>query len=101
MTEIFSYRNVFHDGIHCLHPGFKHKGVLYVLTSTRPQELPYVQIPPDAIISEHLQRKKDLYLTLAYNQKAPRFNKKAGGKLDVDLVEGIQELFALNIIHHH
>lgn len=82
ITKLFSYQDVFFDGVTKLHPGFRVEGVLYVLTRTRPLDSDYIVIEDESIIEGKFKRKKKrVFLTVAYNQAALRFNNISGGEL--------------------
>lgn len=97
LIHLFSYRNIFLDGETKLHPGFTHKGRLYALTTRRPEDTPYIEVPADAIHGEHFKPRATMYVTIAYNPDAKRYNNKSGGTIDLTKID-LSPLLKLNIV---
>lgn len=95
---LYSYVDVFNDGKDKLHPAFHVNGVLLVLTHTCPRQTPGVKLKAQQVLSRHFKAKSsEIYVTLAYNQGAQRYNNVAGGKLRLlpDDVTRLAETFKL------
>lgn len=82
-------------------PGFRTRdGTLLVLTHSKPYNKEFVLIPSKNIISEHFRcRTAYVYLCVADNQKATRYNNVPGGKISFfSHLNSLDMNFAKNII---
>ena len=67
-----------------MHPGFKVGEILFVLTNTRPLQTPCVVLDAFQVNSQHFKAKNEkVFLTVAYDQAANKFNEVPGGELEL------------------
>lgn len=81
-------------------PGFRTRdGTLLVLTHSKPYNKQFLLIPSKNIISEHFKcRTAYVYLCVADNQKATRYNNVPGGKISFSHFNSLTMNFVKNLI---
>lgn len=100
VIKIYSHRDVFNDGNEKLHPAFKLGGTLFVLTNTRPQHTPSIIVEACKIKSRHFGQDRNSFLTVAYNQSAPKYNEISGGTITLSTkdIQLISATFRVELI---
>jgi len=102
MIELHSYMNAFDDNK--LRPGFRDpEGNLWVFSHTKPRDF-FILVPTEKVVSKHFKPKTStIYLTLADNQCAHRYNNVSGGDFNYDFLTLKQHICTmkktLNITH--
>lgn len=99
MILLYSYRDCFDEAK--LRPGFRINGTLLVLTTRRPFDETYVKVPPGHCTG-HYCNKRQIYLVLAKNQTATRYNNVSGGELHLEesLIERAFRLDTTDYVIH-